>query len=675
MKWLIIFFNINIFCCFLYAEDTTKIISLPEIKVIEQKVKSNSALDFVPTTIIDQQQIQTIGAKQLSEVLIFSPGVNIQNQGGLSGMKTLSMRGMSSSRNLILLDGMPLNSAQNGSFDLNNIDVSSIENIEIIRGGTSSIFGGSAIGGAVNIITKKEMKEFFNVDLSYGSFNEKGINATLNLFPEPSPFTDKDGSTNLLFNFNYLNSDGDYPFTFSQFGEEKKYYRENADYENWFFSALWKINVTFGKNKNLYGIPMTEGTKIDLIHRYSYSKTGRGIPGPILQGQINNSNERLGEREHIYSLNLKLYFINNSAFNFSVLYRNNNLLYIEPNNDNQNTSEFILNDIMVNTIYSFDFWKIKNEFLLSYTNTELNGDMLDLNKKNIVDRGIFASGYRLEKDFLIAENLLRFNLAGRYDKGISEQENTNKSALTGNLGAIFNFNNIPLSLKTNVSHNFRFPNFNEMYYKNYGTKNLLPEKSNNINIGAEYKLFSLFNICLDGFYLDVKDMIVAIPTSPISWSARNIAFAESKGIELSVALFDNIKINNFLTINNISFSYTLQQNLDKSKHSQTYNKQLPYMPNELASTLISFKIFDYVVGGKLEYSSHRYYQADNSINTLLPSYYIADFFIKSADITLYKNCKLNLRFDIKNIFDTQYFIINNYIMPSRQFRLSLGMSC
>ena len=97
------------------------------------------------------------------------------------------------------------------------------------------------------------------------------------------------------------------------------------------------------------------------------------------------------------------------------------------------------------------------------------------------------------------------------------------------------------------------------------------------------------------------------------------------------------------------------------------------MPNELASTLISFKLFDYVFGAKLEYSSHRYYQADNSTNTLLPSYYIADLFIRSADIILYKNCKLNLRFDIKNIFNTQYFIINNYIMPSRQFRLNLNM--
>jgi outer membrane receptor protein involved in Fe transport len=97
------------------------------------------------------------------------------------------------------------------------------------------------------------------------------------------------------------------------------------------------------------------------------------------------------------------------------------------------------------------------------------------------------------------------------------------------------------------------------------------------------------------------------------------------------------------------------------------------MPNELASALISFKMFDFVVGSKLEYSSHRYYQADNSINTLLPSYTICDVFIKPPIIEIYKDCKLNFRFDIKNIFDTQYAIINNYIMPRRQFRLTLGI--
>ena len=682
MRWFLFFLNVIFFCSFLYSQESNdtlrqkKIIELPEIKIIEQKIKSNTALDFAPIITIEQQQIQITGAKQLSELLIFSPGINIQNQGGIGGMKTLSIRGMSSARNLILLDGMPLNSPQNGSFDLNNIDVSMIDNIEIIRGGASSIFGGSAIGGAVNIITKKEIKEFFKAGLSYGSFNEKDITATLNVLNiftgMTSPFDDENFSTNLIFNLNVLDADGNYPFLFSQYGKEKKYYRENADYYSQRFSALYRVS----KTNNL------EKKKIDWTTQFIYLKTDKGIPGPILQGQINTINERLEEKEYLFSTTLNFYtdnifishLIDNSIFKFSMIYRHDTLSYIEPNNDHKN-SNFILDVITLDGIYNFIFLDVKNELLVTYSGNSLSGDMLDLDMENNVSRNILATGYRLEKDFLINNNALRFNLSGRYDIGLSNEKSTKKqSALTGSFGIIFKSKYIPLSIISNISHNFRFPNFNEMYYRNYGTKDLLPEKSNNINVGADYRLFDAINISLDGFYMDVRNMIIAIPTSPITWSAKNIARAESIGLEVSAILLDDIKFNKSLSINSISISYTLQQSLDKSINTQTYNKQLPYIPNELVSTLISFNSFDYIIGGKLEYSSHRYYLADNSANALLPSYYIVDLFIKSADIILYKDCKLNIRLDIKNIFNTQYTIINNYIMPQRQFRLSLGVA-
>ena len=624
MKFLI-FFSINIFCfylyCFdLYSEDTTRTIVLPEIKVIEQKSKSNTALDFSPTITIDKEQIQIVGAKQLSELLILSPSVNIQNQGGLGGMKTLSMRGMSSSRNLILLDGMPLNSAQNGSFDLSNIDVSSIDNIEIIRGGASSLFGGSAIGGAVNIRTQTQMKEYVKANISYGSFNEKGFGATLNLpYSIPTSIINTYGF--FSFGFNSLNSDGNYPFIFSQFGEEKKYYRENADYNN--LRLLFTTGAEHQSNKS-------DG-KVDWKMRITYSGTDKGIPAPILQGQVNNSNERLEETDINIYFNANI-LLSKLEINSAVLGKYNGLFI--GTDDKNNQIRFSLFEDMVYQRWKFNLWNIKNEFFGSYSSSSLSGDMLDLKKNEKIYREIFAVAHRLEKDFFIDRNLLRFNLTGRYDIGFGEEQSIkNKSTLTGNFGIIFRPKDIPLTFRTNISHNFRFPNFNEMYYRNYGTKDLLPEKSNNINIGAEYNLFNKINLSLDAFYLDISNMIVAIPTSPISWSARNIARAECIGTEVAITLFNDIKISNNFSINSISMSYTLQQNLDKSPNTNTYNKQLTYIPNELTSALIGFKLFDYVVGSKLEYSSHRYYLADNSINSLLPSYIIADVFVKLTPAT------------------------------------------
>ena len=657
MKCFLLFFVAIFFCCSIWAEDTLKVISLPEIKVIEQKTKSNSALEFSPVITIDNEQIQTIGAKQLSDVLIFSPGINIQNQGGLGGMKTLFIRGMSSARNLIMLDGMPLNSAQNGSFDLNNIDVSLIDNVEIIRGGASSLYGGSAIGGVVNIRTQTEMKEYFKAGISYGSFNEIAYNATLNIPHFRLFYNDPTEKDYISFNLNSLSSKGNYPFTFSQFGEEKKYYRDNADYDNLRFSASYLNNDDI----------------TDYTIRYIYSTTDKGIPGAILQGQVNNSNERLKEKDHIFYWNINITFQREVYLKTSFFVKYNTLSYIDSDNY-KNNNTFILDEKTANVLLGFEFWNIKNEFLLETSLSMLEGDMLDLSVNDTVNRTILAAGYRLEKDFFVSSNTLRFNLSGRYDIGFSKEETINKPALTGNFGAIFKLKDIPLSLRTNISHNFRFPNFNEMYYRNYGTKDLLPEKSNNINFGAEYNFFTAgicpLSISIDAFYLDIKDMIVAIPISPISWSARNIARAECVGTELAITLFNDIKISKNFAINSVSISYTLQQNLDKS-NSNTHNKQLTYIPNEIGNMLIAFKLFNFALGGKLEYSSHRYYQADNSISSLLPSYTIADAFVVWNYIVA--DLKLNIRFDVKNIFDTQYSIINNYIMPSRQFRLTLGV--
>jgi outer membrane cobalamin receptor len=623
-----------------------KMILLPGIEVVEPKTSSTTALDFSPNTIIEQQQIQTIHPKQLSEILIFSPGVNIQNQGGLESMKTISIRGMGSMRSLIMLDGMPLNSAQNASFDLNNIDVSLIDNVEIIRGGSSSIFGGNAIGGSVNIITETAYSEklLMKGNLSYGSFNEIGLGAMIK-------------AVGCSMTFNWTSSNGNYPFTFSQFGEEKKYYRENADYDNGHISFLGKFNISDWV----------------LIARYTLSMTNKGVPGAVLQGQVNHSNARLEDNNHILFLNSSCIF-DSSDIKISYIYKHNNTLFNEPDNSYDNSSIFISDDIMLNGKYNFNLFGIQNEGLFSLSYSTLDGDMFDPTMNRNVARGLVALGYRLEKDFLIYNNLLRFNLSGRYDKGISKEKNTDKSVLTGGFGIIFALKYVPLSLRTNISHDFRFPNFNEMYYRNYGTKDLLPEKSNNINVGVDYKLFDIMNISLDGFYSDVIDMITAIPTSPISWSAKNISRAESYGTEVAISLLNGIKINKIFSINNISISYTLQRNLDKSIYTKTYNNQLLYIPNELSNVLISFKVFGIMLGGKIEYSSHRYYQADNSINSVIPSYFIGDLFavydnIKFTNAPL----KFNIRLDIKNIFDTQYTIINNYIMPRRQFRLSLGV--
>lgn len=98
--------------------------------------------------------------QNLKDVLKEVPGVQLTNEG--DNRKGVSIRGLDSSYTLILVDGKRVNSRnavfRHNDFDLNWIPVDSIERIEVVRGPMSSLYGSDALGGVVNIITKKSVR-------------------------------------------------------------------------------------------------------------------------------------------------------------------------------------------------------------------------------------------------------------------------------------------------------------------------------------------------------------------------------------------------------------------------------------------------------------------------------------------------------------------------------------
>lgn len=105
-------------------------------------------------TLITSEQIEQTAGKDLGEVLELCPGAEPAHYGGSGQLVNLSIRGSTSEQVLFLMDGRPLNSPQNGGLDLNLIPLSSVERVEMVRGGLSSLYGANAVGGVVNIITK-----------------------------------------------------------------------------------------------------------------------------------------------------------------------------------------------------------------------------------------------------------------------------------------------------------------------------------------------------------------------------------------------------------------------------------------------------------------------------------------------------------------------------------------
>ena len=118
--------------------------------------------------VITAKEIEQRNVTSMQEALQHLPGVYM-DQATQSGIQ---LRGFGSTDILLLVDGQQMNTTYNGTANLNTIPVENIERIEVLRGAASSIYGGHAVGGVINVITK-EAKEGTKIDavVSYGSNN------------------------------------------------------------------------------------------------------------------------------------------------------------------------------------------------------------------------------------------------------------------------------------------------------------------------------------------------------------------------------------------------------------------------------------------------------------------------------------------------------------------------
>lgn len=103
-------------------------------------------------------------------------GVNTTRSNGIVDMHTnVSIRGLSGDeqgRTLVLFDGVPINTSDEGSVNWNSIHMDNVQRIEVFKGPGSSLYGNNAMGGVINIISKKARQPFsINASASYGSLN------------------------------------------------------------------------------------------------------------------------------------------------------------------------------------------------------------------------------------------------------------------------------------------------------------------------------------------------------------------------------------------------------------------------------------------------------------------------------------------------------------------------
>ena len=106
--------------------------------------------------VIDREQIERSQARSLPDLLRGRAGITLVNQGGLGKLTTMFMRGAESDHTLFLVDGVRIGSATSGLTALTDLPVELIERIEIVRGPRSSLYGSEAIGGVIQVFTRRD---------------------------------------------------------------------------------------------------------------------------------------------------------------------------------------------------------------------------------------------------------------------------------------------------------------------------------------------------------------------------------------------------------------------------------------------------------------------------------------------------------------------------------------
>ena len=153
-------------------------LTMPEIVIEGVAERIPDMLNLpVRTKLLETSVLQQIPATSTSALLTGVSGVNVSSEFGIFSSSSVSLRGVggaSQSGTLVVLDGVPLNKTDGASVNWNIIDKDNIEKIEILKGPASALYGSNAMGGIINIISKKPVSRFqAKASLSYATYNTK----------------------------------------------------------------------------------------------------------------------------------------------------------------------------------------------------------------------------------------------------------------------------------------------------------------------------------------------------------------------------------------------------------------------------------------------------------------------------------------------------------------------
>ena len=576
-------------------------LALEEIEVTTPlRVPEEEENIIADTTVITSDEIKQAGLSSLPQLLQQQPGIEVTNNGGPGKVSSINIRGTSSTHSIILIDGLRVGSSTSGTSAIQNIPLSQIERIEIVRGPVSSLYGQDGIGGVIQIFTKKGKKGFHPyVSAGYGRYKTKEMAAGV---------AAGNDSTSFAINLAGINTDAFSAFVPNDSAAsntsnlDKDTYRNRSVSSNLTHQFSEKIKIDFqyflSTGKNMFD---NRFANFDATYINYKDKTKQEAYSSKLTGIISDNWEsslKIGKSTDLYSAQQK--------------YDNRIFSNVSGEVDKYETSQYQL--AWQNNI-NFDYGSLV--LLYDYLKEEI--DTTNTYAKDNRDNNGFVIAYNTQYEKHILQTSLREDINSQYD-----------NETTGSIGYAYQIND-QWKASSSFGTAFVAPNFNYLYYGSTANPELKPETSKNIEASLSYSENST-SISLTAYQNTIDDFIIS--NLDTGFTPENLNKAKIQGITFAADHF----LGNF----QIKGSVTTE-----SPNNEDTDKDLPLRANLYGSTHLNYYVQDWIFGVEQIGSGSRYNDADNTVK--ISGYMVTNFV---TNYIFNEKFTINIRLD--NALDKDY---------------------
>lgn len=589
-----------------------------------------------PAYVITREQMEAQGYHNVIEALKYFPGVFIDStQGNRIGANSSQILrgGSKTAQSLVLLDGRPLNEFDTGGFDLSLINVGDVERIEMIPGGSSTLYGSSAIGGVINIVSRQpELDRPWQGEAQVGGgtwgLNNQGIKVGY-------------GSETAAFSLSYdrLSSDNDYGYNITNGnGVNLTGTRENAEatLQNLNFQAVGQV-----------------GDRTTLRFHGIYGTKEGGVPGSVDSNSFRppTTGARAYSENLLLSLDLESRLgseeqsvLTGRIFTDFVDFYNQNLQTAFPfdtSSKNQSVGGQIQHTL-----------RLGDQHQLTYGGDYRHNQVLNR------DRGTVRYDDHLSQGALFVQYGGAIAPTVDVNVGLRQDFNTlvDGSITSPSAGVLWRATD-STNLRANYGRNFRTPTAQDLYYPGASNPDLRPEIGRSFDVGVDQKLGDGGLLRLTYFHNTIDDGITLDPNN--NFQPFNIGKARIQGLETELTVQLPQSFHAFA-------NYTLNDSdILEDPNQGNLGNELPFAGTNYANLGLAYENPSGVYGGVfLKYVGDRL--TDNSNTSQLNDYINVDLRGRYP-----LNDRVILTASWENIFDDSYQVFENYPGLGSRFRLGV----